>query len=281
MTASALVAFAANSLLARWALAGELIDPVSFTAIRLASGALALGAIVLAMTPRAEAGQSQGSWLAGFALFVYALGFSLAYLWLNTGMGALLLFATVQITMIGAALSRGDRLARGQWFGAGLALVGLVYLVFPGLEAPNPLGAALMTLAGVAWGLYTLRGKGARMPIKLTSGNFARSLPWVAAAVLVASAWFHWSPAGVGLALVSGVVTSGLGYVIWYAALPALTTTQASVLQLLVPVLAAAAGAVALDEPVTLRLVLASLMILGGVAITVMVKAPLAARLRQ
>lgn len=282
LTALALVAFAANSLLCRMALGGGLIDPVSFTTLRLVGGALALSLLARAVAsisrrgaPRQEAAERQpagsgGSWASGLALFVYAAGFSLAYVSLSTGMGALILFAAVQVTMIGAALRLGERLGPSGWVGAAAALTGLVYLTLPGLTAPSPLAALSMAAAGVAWGVYSIRGRAAQAPIAMTAGNFVRSVPFVVVAGVFALARVHAEPAGVALALTSGVVTSGLGYFIWYRALRGLTTIQASLSQLLVPVLAAAAGIVLLAEPLTGRLVTASALILGGMLLAVL-----------
>jgi len=276
LTAFTLIAFAANSLLCRLALGGEVIDPLSFTALRLGSGALVLFGItrlVARRAPARKAGMSGGSWGSGLALFAYAIAFSLAYVSLGAGVGALILFGAVQVTMMGAALGSGERPRPAQWAGAATAVAGLVYLVFPGLTAPEPVGALLMAVAGVAWGVYSLRGRGASAPVLMTAGNFLRAAPLgllsaaVAAALALSPLRLH--ARGVVLALVSGVVTSGLGYVLWYAALRGLTTTQASVVQLLVPVIAAAGGVALLSERVTARLALASVLILGGVALAV------------
>lgn len=272
LTALTLVAFAANSLLCRKALGGGLVDPASFTTIRLVSGALALVPIAWTLARRDGARASSGSWASGFALFAYAVGFSLAYVSLSAGVGALLLFGAVQVTMIGAALRSGERLGAAQWIGSIVSVGGLVYLVFPGISAPNPVGALLMCAAGVAWGVYSVRGRGAAAPVLMTAGNFARAAPMAVLASVAAVAWLHLTPAGVLLALVSGVVTSGLGYVLWYAALRGLTTTQASLVQLLVPVIAAFGGVAFLSERVTVRLFVASALILGGVALAVLTK---------
>ncbi len=275
LTAFTLLAFAANSLLCRAALGEGRIDPTSFTTVRLVSGALALVLFARVFGERREPGEargSEGTWTSGVVLFVYAIAFSLAYVTLSTGAGALILFGVVQVTMIGAALRGGERLGVAQWLGLLAAIGGLVHLVSPGLEAPDPLGALLMTASGVAWGLYSLRGRGARAPVRGTAGNFVRSLPLTAAASVAALSFAHLEPAGVALAATSGVVTSGLGYALWYRALRGLTTTQASVVQLLVPVLAAGAGVAFLSEPLSTRLVTASGLILGGVAVVVLAR---------
>jgi len=276
ITAFTLIAFAANSLLCRLALGGHRIDPVSFTAIRLVSGALALIPISrIVADPKAPRGAA-GSWGSGFALFTYAAAFSLAYVSLRTGMGALILFGSVQVTMLGAALRSGESLGSAQWLGSAAAVGGLIYLVLPGLTAPDPLGAFLMCVAGIAWGLYSLRGRRVAAPVPMTAGNFLRAASMALVASAVARASVHLEPSGVLLALISGIVTSGLGYVLWYKALKTLTTTQASVVQLLVPVLAALGGVAFLSEHMSVRLVCASTMILGGVAIAALKRAPVA-----
>ena len=267
LTAFTLVAFAANSLLCRMALGGHLIDPVSFTTFRLVSGALALIFISRLAGEAKTAERSKGSWGSGFALFAYAAAFSLAYVWLSAGMGALILFSSVQVTMIGVALKSGERLGTAQWVGSAAAIGGLIYLVLPGISAPDPLGALLMCVSGIAWGVYSIRGKGVSAPITLTAGNFARSAPLAIMASAVAFSSVHLEPLGILLALISGVVTSGLGYVLWYKALRSLTTTQASIVQLMVPVLAAFGGVAFLSEQVSVRLIAASALILGGVAL--------------
>lgn len=269
LTAITLLAFAANSLLCRMALGGDLIDPVSFTAIRLISGALVLLPISRIFTePTLEKGS--GSWGSGLALFGYAAAFSLAYISLSTGIGALILFGAVQITMISAALIAGERLGVPQWMGSIIALAGLVYLVLPGISSPNPIGAVLMCVSGISWGVYSIRGKGVSTPVSMTGGNFIRAALMGLILCGIAFSWFHLEPEGIVLALVSGGLTSGLGYVLWYKALRDLTTTQASVVQLLVPALAAFGGVVLLSEQVGFRLISASVLILGGVALAVM-----------
>ena len=269
LTAFTLIAFAANSLLCRLALGGGLIDPVSFAALRLVSGALVLVTISRVLMESNASQKAEGSWGSGFALFVYAVAFSLAYVSLSIGMGALILFGSVQVTMISAALKSGEKLGLMQWLGSTAAIGGLIYLVFPGISAPDPIGALLMCIAGIAWGVYSIRGKGVSAPVPMTAGNFLRSAPM---ALMASAAWFssiHLEPSGILLALISGTVTSGLGYVLWYKALRSLTTTQASVVQLLVPVLAALGGVGFLSEQVSIRLICASTLILGGVSMAV------------
>ncbi len=268
LTALTMVAFAANSLLCRVALLGGFIDPVSFTTLRLVSGALALILLSRWFGEKTDR-KYQGSWGAAAALFAYAAAFSLAYVSLNMGIGTLILFGAVQVTMIGAALKAGERLGPWQWLGAAAVFGGLVYLVFPGITAPNPWGAALMCLSGTAWGIYSLRGKGAPTPIAMTTGNFTRAAPMALLASLAAISTAHLTPWGIGLAVISGSVTSGLGYVLWYRALRGLTTTNASVVQGLVPVISALGGVVILSEPMSLRLVVASVLIIGGVAVAI------------
>ena len=272
LTIITLVAFAANSLLCRMALAPELIDPVAFTGIRLGSGvAVLLPLSALMSEPRPEGG-SAGSWRSGLALFVYAMAFSLAYVSLETGVGALILFGSVQATMIAAGLLQGERPKAQEWLGLLIAMGGLVYLVLPGLSAPDPVGAALMVASGVGWGVYSLRGRGRTAPIAATAGNFARALPLALAGLAIAWGALHASPRGIALAVTSGAITSGVGYVIWYIALRDLTATRAAIVQLAVPVIAAAGGAVFLAERPTLRLAIASVMILGGVGTAIVAR---------
>ncbi|HEX2252240.1 MAG TPA: DMT family transporter [Thermoanaerobaculia bacterium] len=295
LTFLALVAFAANSVIARLALGVGTVDGASFSVVRLTAGAAVLGVLVLAMGERPA-----GDWPSAAALFLYAVPFSFAYLSLATGTGALILFASVQGTMIGLGLARGERPRPLEWAGLAVAFAGLVYLVSPGLAAPSPTGSLMMALAGAAWGVYSLRGRGTNRPVAVTAGNFLRAVP-LAAAVLCAVAvlgdagfagaapgpaldrlgpasWglggglglasgLHLTARGAFLAVLSGAVTSGLGYVVWYAALRGLTATRAATLQLAVPVLAAGGGVALLGEPVTLRLVIATLLILGGLGL--------------
>lgn len=262
---AALCGFAANSLLCRAALGAHVIDAASFTAIRLVSGAA-----VLAILARGAA-RGAGSWASGVALFAYAAAFSFAYLRLTTATGALILFGLVQITMIGSGVARGERPRGIEWLGSAVAIGGLVALTLPGLTAPDPLGAALMAIAGISWGVYSLRGRGATDPLAVTADNFARSLPFAALLVIaaVAARGGQLSAEGVLLAAGSGALASGLGYSLWYAVLPQLTATRAAIVQLAVPVLAASGGAVLLAEPITLRFAVCSAAILGGVALCV------------
>jgi len=272
LTLLALVAFAANSLLARLALVEGAIDAASFAGIRLAAGAVLLAVLLLG-----RGGRPAGSWGGAVALFLYAVPFALAYLTLTAATGALILFAAVQVTMVGVGLRRGERPGPREWVGLAVAVAGLVYLVSPGLAAPSPVGAAAMAVAGAAWGVYSLLGRGSGRPAATTAGNFVRAAPLglaaMAAAGLAAGAvTLTWR--GVLLAVVSGAVTSGLGYVVWYAALAGLTATRAATVQLAVPVLTAFGGVALLGEPVTLRLVVASALILGGVLLAIRARRP-------
>ena len=269
LTVLTLISFAANSLLCRMALQGQLIDPVSFTAIRLVSGALALNLISRLVEESKGPQEKSGSWMSSFALFAYAIAFSLAYVSLSAGMGALILFGAVQVTMIGVSLYAGEKLRLVQWIGFVLAMSGLFYLVAPGLAAPDPLGALLMFVAGISWGVYSLRGKGVSTPVAMTAANFAAATPWAILASLLALSSAKWQLQGVLLAIISGVLTSGLGYVLWYRALRGLTRTQASIVQLLVPVLAGFGGILFLAEQLSFRLIAASTFILGGVALAI------------
>jgi len=268
LAALALVAFAANSILARAALDRTGIDPVAFTAVRIASGAMAL---LLLVRLRSNAASGRGSWGSALALFGYALGFSLAYRSLSAATGALLLFGAVQVTMVSVALARGETLGPMQWAGLVLALAGLAALLWPGLAAPPLLGAACMLGAGVAWGIYTLRGRGSGNPTAANATNFL--LATVPALLLLAltlpTGRLMWDPSGVLLAVVSGALASGLGYAIWYAALQSIATHTAAVAQLSVPVITALGGVALLAEPLTPPLALAGLVIVAGIGLVV------------
>lgn len=270
LTAAALVCFAANSLLCRLALARGAIDPAGFTGLRMASGALVLGLIALR---RSGARPAPGwSWLSAAALFAYAAPFSYAYVSLGAGVGALVLFGVVQATMIGWGLARGDRPGPLLWLGLLTALAGLIGLAAPGARAPDPVGLAAMAVAGAAWGIYSLRGRTSGVdPVVANAAAFARTVPVAAALVAGAAAASRLSgtPRGALLAVASGAIASGGGYALWYAALRGLTVARAAVLQLLVPVLAAAGGVLLLGEVASLRLVLAGAAILGGVALAI------------
>jgi len=261
-----MVAFACNSLLCRVALKHTSIDAASFTTIRLISGAVMLW-LVVRIWRGTKTGR--GNWLSAFALFVYAAGFSFAYVSLPASTGALLLFGAVQATMIGHGIWAGERLRAMQLVGLVLALGGLAGLLLPGLSAPPLLGSLLMLSAGVAWGVYSLRGKGAGDPTRVTAGNFLRAVPIAATLGILMHRGASLDSAGVLYAVASGSVASGIGYAIWYTALPALKATSAATVQLSVPVIAAIGGIVFLDESATVRLMSASVAILGGIALVI------------
>lgn len=263
-TTLALFAFAGNSILCRLALGEEAIDAASFTSIRLLSGIIVL-IVIMKVTQSSNTVNSRGSWKASFMLFLYAITFSYAYISLETGVGALILFGSVQITMILAGLLTGNKLHFFEWLGVMVAFSGFVYLVMPGVTAPSLLGFALMSVAGIAWGFYTLAGKDSASPLQDTSFNFIRTLPLVMVLVAVTAQHADLSQKGIMLAVLSGGVASGIGYSIWYFALGGLSSVQAAVVQLLVPVIAAGGGVVFADETVSLRLVLSSILILSGI----------------
>jgi len=252
--------------LCRVALKETDLDAASFTTIRLLSGALVLWLLV--QLRRSEA-SGQGNMVSALALWVYAAGFSFAYISLDAGIGALLLFGAVQATMIGYGLWRGERFTRLQVLGLVLALGGLIGLLLPGLSAPPLAGALLMLLAGVAWGVYSLRGRGAGDPTRVTAGNFIRAVPVALLLSLLMWPQAQLDPVGVGYAIASGALASGVGYALWYTVLPLLQTTRAATIQLSVPVIAAAGGVLLLGEAVSLRLLLASCAILGGIALVI------------
>lgn len=282
-----MLAFAANSVLCRLALSHTLIDPASFTAVRLLSGAIFLG-VVVSIRSRATGGACafrgasgaargganaarDGNWISALALLAYAVGFSFAYIGLSAATGALLLFGAVQATMLGVGIARGERLNAGQILGILLAIVGLVALLLPGLSAPPLFSAALMVAAGVAWGVYSLRGQGAGDSTKVTAGNFLRATP-AALLICVVFSRMPLDQRGLACAILSGALASGLGYTLWYAVLPSLKSTTAAVVQLSVPVIATLSGSALLHEPITRRVTLASCAILGGIAIVVLAR---------
>ena len=272
-----MIAFAGNSLLCRLALKQTAIDPASFTSIRILSGAIVLWLIV---KMRKVAWKEAGNWPSALALFGYAAAFSFAYVTLSAGTGALLLFGAVQATMILWGLFKGEGLRALQIAGLTIAVSGLVVLLFPGLSAPPLPGSILMLGAGVAWGIYSLRGKTAGDPATATAGNFLRAVPLAVVLSTTLLPWARLDRAGILYAILSGAIASGLGYVVWYAALPGLKAASAATVQLSVPVLAAAGGIILLGEPLTLRFLFASLAVLGGIALVVL--SPLAkASLRQ
>lgn len=264
-TAAAMLAFAANSLLCRLALLQGGIDPASFGALRIASGAIALALIVRRRAGGAK--ETSGDWLSAAMLFAYVAFFSFAYVSLAAGSGALILFGAVQLTMFGAALRAGERFAPRACAGLALAALGLVYLVLPGVSAPPLIGAASMALAGAAWGVYSLRGRGAVDPLGATAGNFLRAAPLALVSWLPFVGVAHANVKGIVFAIVSGAVTSGVGYAIWYAALRELSAMRAATVQLSVPPITAFGAVLFLAEPLSLRLGAASVAILGGIAL--------------
>jgi len=269
LTTLTMIAFASNSVLNRLALAQNTIDAASYTTIRLVTGAITLF-VIASLQRKADQPILRGSWISAAFLFLYAITYSFAYLSLTAGTGALILFGSVQITMIIAALSSGERPHVLEWIGLFLAFGGLVYLVFPGLAAPSLLGSVLMTIAGVAWGFYSIRGRGSQNPLADTAGNFVYAVPMVLTIRLVLWNQVHLSTNGVLLATLSGMLASGVGYVIWYMALRGLTTTRAAIVQLSVPVIAAWSGVLLLSENISARLLFAGALILGGIGLSVL-----------
>jgi drug/metabolite transporter (DMT)-like permease len=274
LTLLAMIAFASNSLLCRAALKQTSVDAASFTFVRIFSGAVALW---LTVNVRRSIGTASdirvgGDWISALALFLYAAAFSFAYVDVAARTGALLLFGAVQATMILWGLHKGEQLRAIQIVGLIVAVIGLVALLFPGLSAPPLFGSILMLGAGIAWGIYSLRGKGKKNPATVTAGNFARAVPLAAAVSIMFLPRLHLDLAGVTCAIISGAITSGLGYVIWYSALPGLKAASAATVQLSVPVLTASGGILLLGEPLTLRYLLASVAILGGIAFVVLEK---------
>jgi drug/metabolite transporter (DMT)-like permease len=263
-TGLALIAFAANSILSRLALRERAIDASSFTIIRLLSGTIVLLAMIRFKSNKTNS-STNGSWYASLMLFLYAITFSFAYISLDTGTGALILFGSVQITMILLSLVSGNRLHLTEWAGVTIAFMGFVYLFLPALTTPSAIGFLLMTAAGIAWGVYTLKGRDSRNPLMDTAYNFLRTIPLVIILAIVTMKKGQYSSEGILLAVLSGGITSGIGYTIWYIALGELSATQAAVVQLLVPVIAALGGVLFVSEAITLRLTVSAIMILGGI----------------
>jgi len=266
-TALALVAFAMNSVLCRLALGKSAIDAASFSTIRLCSGAVML-VLILLLSKRTRSSTRGVHWASPILLFLYAVAFAFAYIGLNAGTGALILFGSVQATMIVTALISGERPRTLEWVGLFVALIGLVYLVFPGLSSPSITNSVLMIVAGISWGFYSVLGRGTVNPLAETTHNFVLALPLAIGVSILMASEVHLTREGVILAVISGALTSGVGYVIWYAALKGLTSMRAATVQLAVPVLAAAGGVILLSESVSIRLLLAAIMILGGVGLT-------------
>lgn len=266
LTILAMIAFAANSIFCRLALGKSLIDPASFTTIRIGAGTLTLIVLVQISNRHSLSGE-HSHWLGAISLFAYAALFSFAYISLTTATGALILFGAVQVTMIGYGIFKGDRPTGSMWIGIGLAVGGLIYLLLPGASAPPLWGAILMIGAGIAWGIYSLIGKGSRFPLQNTRTNFQRSLAITLMLSLILINQIEVSFAGVMLAIASGALASGIGYALWYATLPYLKASQASTIQLSVPLIASAGGIVFMQEPLSFRLIAASAAILGGIAL--------------
>lgn len=271
LTGLALIAFAANSVLCRLALGNEVIDAASFTMIRLLSGAMVL-LLIITTTQRTRRSSAKGSWTASMMLFIYAITFSYAYMSLDTGTGALILFASVQITMIVLSMINGTRLFWGEWVGVLIAFSGFVYLILPDVTTPSMVGFLLMTTAGIAWGIYTLTGSRSKNPLLDTAFNFMRTIPFVIILFILTLAHSYISVEGIVFALLSGIITSGIGYTIWYMVLRDLSSIQAAVLQLLVPIIAALGGVIFVSEAITVRLMISSVMVLGGILIVVLGK---------
>jgi drug/metabolite transporter (DMT)-like permease len=268
---TALIAFASNSIICRIALRDASIDAGSFSAVRLLSGAVTLW-LVLILSGYRKQPEYNGSWTSAAMLFLYAFAFSFAYVELSAGIGALILFGGVQTTMISAGIVKGERPHPFQWVGLLAALGGLLYLVMPGLTvSPGP-SPFLMIIAGIAWGIYSLRGRSNRHAVAVTTDNFIRTIPFVFISFIFFLPHIHLTLEGFLWAVLSGAVTSGIGYIIWYIALPGLTATRAAIIQLAVPVLAAIGGILLLSEPVTLRLIVAAFLTLGGIALAILVR---------
>lgn len=272
LTVIAMIAFAANSVLCRLALGHHAIDAASFATIRIVSGALALSGIMLLQgNPNILSG---ANWRSALMLFAYVVFFTYAYISLSTGTGALILFGAVQLTMFTAALRSGESFSPLSWAGLAVAIAGLVYLVSPGITAPEPIAALSMALAGIAWGFYSLLGRGAKDPLAATTGAFVLCAPAMLVVELLSmNVGIEATSYGIWLAVISGAITSGVGYVVWYAALPGLGATSAATVQLAVPAIAAIGGVLFMSEELSTRLVIAALATLGGVTIVLMQRA--------
>ena len=271
-TVFALLAFAGNSILCRFALGDNLIDAASFTLVRLVSGIIALFLILIAtnnLGNKSEHIKSYGDWVAACMLFLYAITFSLGYITLDTGVGALILFASVQITMLIVNFFKGNKLHYSEWLGLIIAFMGFVYLILPTLTTPSNLGVMLMVTSGIAWAFYTLIGRGSQDPLRDTAYNFYRTLPFILILFVFSFKGSHLTVSGIYLAVLSGAITSGLGYAIWYIALNDLKVSQAAVVQLCVPVIAAFGGVIFIHESFTQRLVISSFLVLGGILLVI------------
>lgn len=269
LTGLALIAFAANSVLCRLALGDKTIDAASFTNIRLFSGAVVL-LLILKLYNSQSQNSSKGNWLSSFMLFLYAVTFSFAYISLDTGTGALIMFGSVQITIILLSIISGNRLNIYEWLGVTIAFLGFVYLILPGVSSPSLIGFSLMTIAGIAWGIYTLKGKESKNPLRDTTFNFIRTIPFIIILLIFTFQYSSYSTKGVVLAIISGGITSGIGYTIWYMAMEGLSKIQTAVIQLLVPIIAAFGGVIFVDEKITFRLSVASILVLGGILVVVL-----------
>lgn len=270
-TSITMLAFAGNSILCRMALKEGTIDPASFTSIRLFAGSVAL-LLIVRFTSKNKSIREHGGWKSALMLFLYAICFSYAYISLSAGAGALILFGFVQGTMIAMALRAGDRPNIAEWLGWLLAFGGLVWLLLPGIEAPPAVGAALMALAGIAWGVYSIRGKNESNPLVSTCSNFVYSIAFVTIVTAITFAHANMTNRGIALAVISGGITSGVGYVIWYAALSYLSAMQAALVQLSVPAIAAVGGAIILAEAISVRLLVSGALILGGISLALVQK---------
>lgn len=271
LTVLALIAFAANSVLCKMALGENAIDASGFTIIRLLSGAIVLS-IILLMSKNKSSMQKKGSWFSSFMLFLYVIAFSFAYKSLDTGTGALIMFGAVQISMITISIINGNKLHFSEWIGVIVSFLGFVYLILPGITSPSTIGFILMVVAGTAWGIYTLNGKNSKNPLRDTTFNFIRTIPFLLVLLILVYKDVKYTQEGIWLAVISGGVTSGIGYTIWYIALRGLTATQAAVVQLLVPLIAAFGGVIFVSEKITFRQSISSILILGGILIVVMGK---------
>lgn len=270
-TVFALLAFAANSVLCRLALGENAIDPSSFTIIRLISGIIILMAVMqLSKKSNNVKLKSKGSWLAASMLFIYAIAFSFGYVSLDTGTGALILFGSVQITMIITSVISGNKLHISEWLGLLIAFSGFVYLIIPDLVTPSLMGFMLMTISGVAWGFYTLLGRTSQSPLSDTVYNFLRTSPFILVLIFFGLNDIHLTYTGIVLAVLSGAIASGLGYFVWYIALKGLSVTQAAVVQLFVPIIAATGGVIFTHELITLRLIESSALVLGGILMVIL-----------
>lgn len=279
LTTLALIAFAANSVLCRLALGNETIDAASFTVIRLLSGIIVLF-IIMGVAKGIKQPEirikkeelSKGSWFGSILLFVYAITFSYAYISLDTGTGALILFGAVQITMIMLSLISGTRLHSSEWIGVIIAFIGFIYLILPDITTPSVNGFILMTISGVAWGIYTLQGRNSKSPLTDTAYNFSRTTPLIATLTIASLNTMNYTTEGIVLAVLSGGIASGIGYTIWYIALGGLSSSQAAVMQLSVPAIAALGGVIFVSEAITLRFAISSTMVLGGILLVMLGK---------